>query len=481
MWNPLPTLSAIALLPLSAVWPAVTGYALAGGFVSALSMAGAVTLVARSLRQLLVPTTWRRILTGLCAIQPMILLYAGNGMSEAMMLCWLMMTITGLIDWVQNPRPAPLMLAGLGLGLTYLTRYEAVAPALAVTAFVGYVSWARADGGRSYRLHTAIADAALVALPAAFTFGAWAALSKSLVNQWFATFSSEYGNSAQVQRRLAINEQEIGGNLAETAGFLIHQLFILSPLLLPILLVAVVAAVRSRQLTAAVPLLVLGSVLLFDNAVTLSGNSLGWLRFQIAVIPLTVFAAGIALVGLQRSLELSADPTGRRAPVTLAVMLSLLAMVAAAIPWQMQTLTNHSGTLAREEQYMLKSWLNPAAANPQDHAARQLFTTEREIAGYLDDLNLPEGSVLTDTAYSYSVVLASRHPTQFVITSDRDFTQSVQQPRQNGVQYFLVADYGGADAVRTHYPDLLNDGAGIATLQKRWDAYLGTWSLYHVP
>jgi hypothetical protein len=41
------------------------------------------------------------------------------------------------------------------------------------------------------------------------------------------------------------------------------------------------------------------------------------------------------------------------------------------------------------------------------HRIAANFSTEREIARYLDDLDLPEGSVITDTVYGFAVVVAS--------------------------------------------------------------------------
>ena len=91
--------------------------------------------------------------------------------------------------------------------------------------------------------------------------------------------------------------------------------------------------------------------------------------------------------------------------------------------------------------------------------------------------------MLTDTAYAYSIVMASRRPTQFVITSDLDFQGAVADPAGHGVKYLLVPapELGPADAVGHHWPGLFQNGAGIATeVQHFQGAFYGDWKLYRV-
>jgi hypothetical protein len=70
--------------------------------------------------------------------------------------------------------------AGLALGLAYLTRYEALAPAAACAALVAVVSWWRASGTVSARLGVAANEVVLVTAPFAFTFALWAAMARVL-------------------------------------------------------------------------------------------------------------------------------------------------------------------------------------------------------------------------------------------------------------------------------------------------------------
>ena len=96
-------------------------------------------------------------------------------------------------------------------------------------------------------------------------------------------------------------------------------------------------------------------------------------------------------------------------------------------------------------------------------------------------MSLPDGSVVTDVAYSFAVVLASDRPKQFVITPDRDFTVALNDPGGYGVRFALVTSRqdSSADAVATRYPGIFDDGGGVSTLARQWQDDSGfTWRLY---
>ena len=470
VWNPLPSLVLLPLLPFRFLAPWLVSNGIAGAVQSALTMAGTVSVLIGVLRRFGVGRAARVVVTVLFAVQPMILLYAGSGLSEPMLLLFLMVTTYCLVGWLQGGGAGSLVGAGLALGLAYLTRYEALASAAACAALVAVVSWWRASGPVRARLGVAANDTVLVAAPFVFTFALWAAMARVLVGQWMPTFSSTYGNSAQVQSGASSIRSVTGSTLGEALGYLARQLEGLAPLLAVLVVAALVAAVRRRDTTALVAPAAFGSVSVFSAVVLLLHSSFGWLRFQIAVIPLAAVLAGTVVAG--------AGPGLRRvAPAAVAVCLAL------AVPAQFRTLTDTSTGLAREESPMLHSTFSPQQATFEERRSLLIFHTEREIAAYVDRLDPGEGSVLTDTAYAYSVVMASRRPTQFVITSDRDFAGAVADPAGHGVRYLLVPapELGHADALQARWPGLYENGAGIASPVRTFEgAYFGSWRLYRV-
>ena len=86
---------------------------------------------------------------------------------------------------------------------------------------------------------------------------------------------------------------------------------------------------------------------------------------------------------------------------------------------------------------------------------------------WFDSQNLPTGSVVIDTFGLARMWLASERPDQFVVRSDYDFFDKLNNPAETGVKYILVPrpmGLGKLDAVNIRYPTLWNTGAGIGTL-----------------
>ena len=132
---------------------------------------------------------------------------------------------------------------------------------------------------------------------------------------------------------------------------------------------------------------------------------------------------------------------------------------------------------------MLRSTFFPDVASNEERRSLKIFQTEREIATYIDALDLGEGEIITDTAYAYSVVMASKNPRQFIVTSDRDFQASARDPRGRKVRFMLVPipSLGPADSLQRQWPALYESGAGIGVLEKEWKAkFFGDWRLYRV-
>lgn len=111
------------------------------------------------------------------------------------------------------------------------------------------------------------------------------------------------------------------------------------------------------------------------------------------------------------------------------------------------------------------------------------YTAGRDVAAYLDSLGLPEGRVLLDSSSGFPIILQSRDPRQFVITSDRDFQAAVQAPPSFGIRYLVVpedAGYAKLDALNRAYPGLYETGAGIARLVRTFSENGAAWRIYDV-
>jgi len=102
------------------------------------------------------------------------------------------------------------------------------------------------------------------------------------------------------------------------------------------------------------------------------------------------------------------------------------------------------------QEYALGAVLAPDPDSVSDRKALErriaaTFSTERQIAHYLDDLNLPESSVITDTVYGFAILAASQHPKTFVVPSDPDFTELLNSPTEFGIKYLLAVPPTGVE------------------------------------
>lgn len=487
VWNPLPSLADLPLIPFAHFWPVLKDHAFAGAITSALFMAGAVTLLLGILRDFGCSRPARYALTLLFALNPMIVLYASTGMSEASLLFTLMLATKKLAQWLRTGEPRDLVQTGLALGLAYMARYEALAPGALTIALVGAIAFVRARNGVKHRMRDVAIDTFLVGFPFVASVGLWAVTSKVIVKSWFPTITSSYGNSAQVSYVAGYLKQFTGQGTPEAFAYVGHQLFGLQPTLLVTAAIAVTAAIVNRDNRALAPIVMLGSVLVFDATAFLSGHSFGWLRFYITAIPLGVLlAACLPATRVRRPrrrpdrLLTAVGLTSARLVVNALLACGAIALVAVTLPSTWHTMMSHR--YGREEARDLTAIFYPSRALPGDREALNGMHVERGIARFIDSLHLPDGSVLTDSGKAYGVLMATKDLHAFTITSDLDFERALADPPRFGIRYLLVPEKDGYDAINAAYPGFFDNGAGFAVKVRGWKGYgySPSWRLYKV-
>ncbi|CAM3425079.1 ABC transporter [Tsukamurella hominis] len=483
-----PPLTALAQLPLVALdpiapWLTVDG--MSAVIVSALFAAGTVVQLDGIARDRGVRALVRVPVVVVFAVNPMIVFYAANGMSEAPYLFFLVWAVRRLIRWADDDDVHELIVAGIALALAYLTRYDGAVATAAAGVLVFVITWRRARGER--RFGTAFMDLNLVAAPGLAAFLAWAVAGWMITGDLFAQFSSRYGNSAILAQTGGPD-----GAAASPAAMSAMSFVILAPTL-PVLLVCAAVVQRRRPVVLAAPLAVFGAVLLFQTATFLSGGTFGFLRFTITAIPL---AAILALFATPAGRAVTSPRPGRfrwtgalSGPPRRSVVAPTVAVLALAAALPTTTVGMGSPTYAAQEFALRTVFAGPADTGPELDRARRTalaFATERRIAEYLDAKGLPRASVAVDTASGFAIVARSQRPLQFIETADPDFTQAVNAPTRHGVRYLLTVPptgRGEADALNLRYPTLFEDGAGVAELEveARNDAPdQPDWRLYRV-
>jgi hypothetical protein len=479
VWQPFTSFAELPLLLLKGLWSPLVRNFFAGNIMSALFMALAVHHARKTMLESGVPTPTRVILTSLLAFNPMIWLYGANAMSEAGYLFWLMVGVRYFVRWVARQRPVDLVVSGIGVGMAYMTRNEAVFSAGLATVAVFAITWHKsvATGVQLRRkVMTAMTDAVIFGLPFTFLFVAWAGTSWIIVGHPFEQLQGTYGTASMIKANGGFQ----GGQAVthETEVHVLHDVLALGPLLPTLIVVGLVLSLRhrrrdSRPLGA---LTILGGGLLFSIYGALTHQTGGFLRYYICAVPLSIMLA--AAIAARRP-ELRRDSAFRRwwwdttgepwSPAITRLVLSVVAVVA-AVPMAATTWwIIHDPVYASEEAYYLK---------PLWHLGQKLtdvpsngYYNSLGDAQYIDSLHLSNGSVLADNADGCVpfVILLSRHPAQFVIPNDRDFQQKLSDPAGFHIKYILSVPnkgLGTLDAINRADPDLYDNGGGIATLAK---------------
>ncbi len=484
VWNPLPSIAVLPLLPLKAIWPDMVATGFAGSIVSALCMAGAVWEIHGIALDWNVRRSARLLTTVLFAFNPMILYYGANGMSEAMFIVTLVLSVRYLARWAKDGQTVSLVVAALALAAGYMARYEAAVAAIGAFEVVVIVSALRRSGDARDRIGEGLADAAVLAAPFATVFIAWALASWLIVGDPFQQFTSVYGVVSQLAVAQSSVAQQTGQGTASAYTWVLRQIVGLEPGILILGLLGLMVTFRGRWGLTMPAVAILGGVVAFAVFGFLTGRTLGWLRYSITVIPLaSILALAILAPNPERVMESRRRVWRYRAITSRAMGLVAVAVVALAVPIGAMTMLDPSQNPAYGgEAFQLRPILFPngplATINPFGQ-----YDVGRLAATYLDGLRLGNGSVLVDGAMGFPIILESDNPTQFITTSDRDFQEALLDPPTFGVKYLLVPEdvgYQSLDAINRAYPGIYETGAGIAQLVQEFSAGGNNWRLYQV-
>ena len=475
IFTPLTAVVQIPAIALNPWWPVITERAFAGSIMSAFFMAAAVVQILGMGTDRGLPRAYSMTITALFALNPMIIFYGSNGMSEAPFIFFMSWTVHRLMMWMINDDVHHLVVAGgIAMGLAYLTRYDAVACVAAAGLLVGGTTYVRArENPRSRR---ALLDLLMVSLPGFAAFLGWAAVSWLITGEAFAQFTSQYGNTSILAQSGQTKPEFFDG-----LSFAAVSITLLAPTLLPLAGWAVAHRWgRPYWPTVLVPLVIYGAALAFQSYSYASGSTFGFLRFYIIAIPM---AASLALLAVPDGVIMPTKRPGRHAPPALVDpaasfrgQRSRPAYVVVALVFAISLPVTAWGmgkpTYAPQE-FALGAVLAPqpdslTEQKAHEHRIANTFSTERRIAHYLDQLGLPDNSVLTDTVFGFAVVTATTRPRMFVIPSDPDFTSKLNDPVSGDIRYMLAAPptgRGASDALNLRYPTLYETGADIATLE----------------
>jgi len=471
VWTPLTSIADMVPLLFKGLWPSLASHDLAGSLVTVVAMTGAVHQLRAALREWGVARGARLVLTALFALNPVIVYFGANGMSEGLYLFSLLATTRYLCRWVRDEDLKALVYAALALSFGYLARNETMGAALLSALLVGGVSFRRASGLRRARLTGALTDVAILVAPVGTALVGWATASYVITKHPFQQFQ---GNAVLVKAA--------GFTPGSLSTRLLHEaraIECLAPVLPVALVVAAALAWRRRDAQVMAPLAVLGGGLAFSALSYFDGLLFPWLRYYILAIPLGVLLVGFTLSGphpiAMPAVASALPPTRTSGPadvgrrrrwrrvVTAGAALGAFVAVAPSVPASFVGMLN--GTIGPDTSQGL-GFIFHSRLSPEDRAARDAFAAVQSVDRAIEAMRLPRGSIVVDNQVECipQVLTSIADSRVFVIPNDRDFPEVLADPLTFHTRFLLVSSgTRDPDTVRAAYPGI-GRGDGVTEL-----------------
>lgn len=335
------------------------------------------------------------------AFNPVMIFYAGNGMSEASFYLSAAVFLLGIVWWYQDGGMRSLILISMGLAASMTIREEALALVPLVGALVSFRE-------RSWRRRAKVAT--IVALPGVFVFGLWTFANWVIMGNplfWYQALKAEAsppGNAAWLP-----GHRTLVTGLRYAAGYswaFVPALFIVVPLL--------VLLVRSRRPRFWELATIVGAAAVFPGQVAFlmaERSTWGDPRYFAS---LTIFAS--VILGLAAREVVTARrlaPSAKRAISVALVCLGVFNALAGTLnDLNPKTTPVESESVAFRAAFGLPQ-------HGEDH--EPIIVAWHEFDQYIDPQLAKGQLIMVDTGTAFPAVLFSRYPRQWVIPSDRDF------------------------------------------------------------
>ena len=436
VFNPLPSLMAMPLLPLRHLWLQWASAGFASDLTSAICMAVAANYLYRFAHSRSGNRNFARSITIIFALHPLILIYGGNGMSEAAFVLSLTAATFHLIAWQESGDLHDLVPAALWLAFGYLDRYEAIPAALGALVFLLIHTRVKILSRREGHLPRFPLDGLILVFPTILTIFILILSSWLITGIPFTQLQSSYSNVAILRAE---------GVHAGGIQLLTKQVIGLEALWPFLLAVCMGMALARRDSTIAVPIAIFTPVLGFETLSVLLGGTFQLVRYFIIIIPFTCYLAILIWPRITSGFHLH--------------LFTRIAIISALIFGSLVSLgTLQDQQIAPAESTIISQLLHQRLTPLQTSQATG-FLGARQVAAWLDKQHLPAGSVILDTVYGFAVIAASNNLGQFVSPSDRDFPILLDALGSRKIRYAITVPNerrGTIDILNRRYPGIFD-------------------------
>lgn len=469
IWMPLPALAELPWVSQYPTWPGVVSSGFASTITTAIAGGATAALLLFAARSFGLPEWFGWVHALLVAANPMLFLYAGNGMSEGVAAPFLVGAVAFVALFWHTGRRKYVGAAGLALGVGLASLYQAVpyGAALVAALLLGALSGSREmlqpAPGRRWKHATVAATLLLVPSLVVATLWVWANSVFAGDPLHFAiSDSSNLGYTALV----GTGREHLQGDIQATLGYVAVRT---APFLIPgvVLIILRLLDGRFRRInTLSLALLLVSVPAGLIGPLLYVGASFGWLRFF--VYPLFV-AAGWGLF------EVASSRRPRRA---MGVVLAGWVIAAPVVFWAMA-----DPELGREEHHQARALLLGADARGIgfDVSTASIARTA-PVARYLDALPPAERVALATDGWSIVAQVSPERLKNIVLVQDSGFRDAIDDPGAHDVDHLLVPNpvLAPGDAIGERWPALWSGGEPRFRLVEDFPDTPRQWRLFKV-
>jgi hypothetical protein len=426
------------------IWPGVVSGGAGPALVTSLAGAGAAGVLLWTGHKLRVRVATTLALTALVCLNPLILIYAGSGMSEGVAAPFLIGSMCFATLFLRLRSHRYLVAAALTLALGLASVYEAAAYGAALAFGLALVLWRSRDFREVRVPRPRMSNLALTfVVPSVFVAIAWLATNLIITGDALYWARSDYSARGQLMDAVIPGSPalSVAHHLARTIGFVAVRTL---PLLIPLagILAARAVSGRLRRVETLLPVLVCLSVpAVVIGPLLYLHLSLGFIRYFMYVL---FAAAGWSLYEM-------ASPSRRRAATAIVLVGWALAVPVTA------ALMSRPDVGLRNDNVVIRMVEHPGRNALELGLYRPPLVNARQAADYLIAHVLPFGPVLADASTAWPIAAQVspyelRH--RLILNTDSRFAKYLRDPTRFGIRYLVVANphFELRDAIDEAYP-----------------------------
>ncbi len=426
-----PPLTTVVFLPFTVIKPLATSL-VALPLASAIFGGSMIVAMNRLLAACSMTGLQRWLVLALFGLNPLVLFYAGNGMSEVVYLALLTFSLYCFMSWFLTAQPRFLVAAGLAFSLLVLLRYSFGIWALVIAAMMA-VGLSRRGAQNDETEGTLVTFLA----PLVYALGVWMLFNWLIVGdplRWLSTSGAFAVNAPQADAAGDVGLLDV----LERSGQLTLGVFALGIVVVPALVLSAIA--KRDEMSCWLAGLALTGVVVF-GANAMIEQDFNALAMRNALPVLIVCVAGAAwLYRILPSLRL------------IIWLVALAGLVLTAVgSWNAMQRYPFQG---QEQAFVraIKSGGDQDATNSIG-GFRVGTTPEQQMASYINANIRGRSTILTDNGQTFGVILLSGRPQLFfdrVDKGDGTFEQVVLRPHGR-VTHLLMAKQVSGDLIRRRY------------------------------